>query len=568
MSVSSIPSTSGKRLNILQHLVIFLIDATAAVFFFQIIALLLSYFHFFPIFPGIWFVWVGYYIVSYLFYRQTLGQAFFHAGIKISGAKLPAFLRIVLRELLTTFPGIALLTIGWSYISIPRSLCLLLVCLILLCFRKKLFGITIRRREISMRLNITGYGKPGYIYLALIIAGIVARLVNITVSDNSTDLIASPLQATPRPTPHSVKSYVDFLTDNRKDINDYIMGLFEEYDHVILCERHHREMTQYDMIYDLVTDKRFVDSVGVLFTEIGCAESRDAYRDLTAQSYANDSLMEQALASFMTDNQSIHLLWPNTNWFNFLKRMYYFNHGKEQQVDILFADRNWIDKRDMLDARDSIMADKIISTVLADSLRKSLIIMNYRHAYLTPGNCGYYVARKFPGKVANVMINFGSVDLLSFISGDEVAKPLHNGKWDVAFKQMNDSAFAFDFKNSPFGKDHFDHFVIPIHPVNAKSYEEMFNGFIYYKALDDQYTSLGYNYILDPENEAKLKIRDEAMKGYSLSSWDFLKDGIVVNNLKDTYHEIDRRENLIFICICVLALILNVIASMIYRYNK
>ena len=55
------------------------------------------------------------------------------------------------------------------------------------------------------------------------------------------------------------------------------MELFDKYDHVILCERHHQEMTQDDMIFDLITDKRFVDKVGVVFTEIGCAESRKAW---------------------------------------------------------------------------------------------------------------------------------------------------------------------------------------------------------------------------------------------------------------------------------------------------
>ncbi len=568
MSVAYISNTSGRRLNIFQHFAIFLVDATVAVFIFQIVALLLSYFYFLPVFPGIWFVWIAYYIISYCKYRQTLGQAFFHAGITVTNEKLPTFARIVFREPFTTFPGMMLLTFGWGYISIFRSLPLLLCCLILLCFRKRLFGITIRRREISTSLNITRRRKPGYIYLALIVAAIAARLINITVSNNSATILSSLLQATPRPTPHSVKNYVDFLTDNRMDINDYIMALFEEYDHVILCERHHREMTQYDMIYDLVTDKRFVDSIGVIFTEIGCVESRDAYKELTASSYANDTLVEKALASFMPDNQSVHLLWPNTNWFNFLKRMYYFNHGKDRKVDIMFADRNWIDNRDLLDSRDSIMADNIISTILADSLLKSLIIMNYRHAYLTPGNCGYYVARMFSGKVANVMINFGTVDLQSLLKSDEVLKPLQHGKWDVAFRLMNDSAFAFDFKDSPFGKDRFDHFVIPINPVNAKSYEEMFNGFIYYTALDDQYTSIGYNYIFEPENEAKLKIREDALKGYSLSYWDFLRDGVVVTDLKDAYNKINRRENMIFICICVLAILLDSILSLTYRTNR
>ena len=78
-------------------------------------------------------------------------------------------------------------------------------------------------------------------------------------------------------------------------------------------------MTQHDMIYNLVTDKRFVDSVGVVFTEIGSAESRKAYKMFINTSFPNDTVVDKELASFLMENQTVHLLWPNTNWFDFLK---------------------------------------------------------------------------------------------------------------------------------------------------------------------------------------------------------------------------------------------------------
>ena len=372
----------------------------------------------------------------------------------------------------------------------------------------------------------------------------------ITTKDNKQPLV---LRIT-----HSVGRYVDFLKDNRKDINDYVMGLFDKYDHVILCERHHQEMTQYDMIYNLVTDKRFVDKVGVMFTEIGCVESRKAYKEFVDTTYPNDTLVEKGLASFMTENQSVHLLWPNTNWFSFLKRMYYFNHHNPKQVEILFADRIWLD-RSMLEARDSIMADNIISTILSDSIQKSLIIMNYRHAYLISGNCGNYISQKFPDKVANVMINFGKADLISAIlkPGNEMIKPIQYGKWDVAFEQIEDSDFAFDFSESPFGKDRFDHFFIPTSSVNTLQYQDIFNGFIYYKAPEEQYTSLGYPYIFDSGNIKKLKNREQILKGYSLESWGFLKDGLIVTEGKEIYYEIYQMENFVFLGVCILSFILN-----------
>ena len=542
------------NLNIFQRFIIFLIDTTVVVFVFQIAALLISYFYFLPPFPGICIVWILYYIIAYWKYRRTLGQAFFNAGITAKDKKRPIVLRIILREIFTSFPAIVLWVLCWNQLIIFRTLFVLLGCLLLLLLRRRIFGITVQSNETLS--SHKSKMKLGYVYLLLITISIVARLLNVITTNDEAIYTDSPLYASPRPTPHSVGRYVDFLKDNRKDINDYVMGLFDKYDHVILCERHHQEMTQYDMIYNLVTDKLFVDKVGVLFTEVGCIESRKAYKEFVDTTYPNDTLVEKGLASFMTENQSVHLLWPNTNWFSFLKRMYYFNHHNPKQVKILFADRNWLD-RSMLEARDSIMADNIISTILSDSIQKSLIIMNYRHAYLTSGNCGNYISQKFPDKVANVMINFGKADLISAVlrPGNEMIKPIQHGKWDVAFEQIEDSDFAFDFSESPFGEDRFDHFFVPTSSVNNLQYQDMFNGFIYYKAPNEQYTSVGYPYIFDSDNIKRLKNREQILKGYSLKSWEFLKNGLYVTDGREIYYEIYQMENLVLLGIYVFSFV-------------
>lgn len=104
--------------------------------------------------------------------------------------------------------------------------------------------------------------------------GISARVMNIAFTGDKEVMAQTLFNAEPRPHKRLVQNYVDYIKENRQDINDYVMGLFREYDHVILCERMHPEMTQYDMIYNLATDDRFVDSVGVVFTEIGNVESK------------------------------------------------------------------------------------------------------------------------------------------------------------------------------------------------------------------------------------------------------------------------------------------------------
>ena len=390
-----------RKTNIFQRLGAFLIDAFTVVFLFQIVAFLLSPFCFLPLFPGVWFVWIVYYIASYCTFGKTLGESFFDAQIVANKGFVPVWIKIILREAFTSFPALIAWTLCWNQFVAKRSIAIFVVLLLLICLRRKMFGISlVKREQDTIATKRPFYKTSAGIFLMIILSGCLARIANTVCTNDKAFLVESPWKSVPRPTASSVSKYVDYLKNNRQDINDYVMGLFEKYDYVILCERHHQDMTQYDMIYNLVTDRRFVDKVGVMFTEIGCAESRDAYRTLVETTFPNDTLLEKSLASFLMENQTVHLLWPNTNWFTFLKKMYYFNHDKEKKVEIMFADRNWIDRTELAQ-RDSVMADNIIRTIESDSLKKSLIIMNYRHAFFTPGCCGEYIQRRFPGKVAN-----------------------------------------------------------------------------------------------------------------------------------------------------------------------
>lgn len=550
------------RLSILSKLLILLTDGLFSFFLFQIFAGLIAYFYYIPDFQGCLVTWISYYIISYLIWRRTFGQCFFDAGIVDDGKGRSFLLRLILRESTSSLPAVMLLLFGWNYLSPIRVLAVILICSVLAIFRKKIFKISIerigRRSLLDEKHSIRRFTA---IFLSLMVLASTIRIINTMATNDGWFLKEKPLYAVPRPSSRSVKKYVDFLKESKTDINDYIFGLFDRYDHVILCERHHNDMTQYDMIYNLVTDSQFVDGVGTVFTEVGCVDARDAYKAFVDKDFSTDEEVERNLASFMTLNQSVHLLWPNTNWFNFLKKMYYFNHRKDKKVDILFSDRNWLDRSE-LDYRDSIMADNIISTLRADSLQKSLIIMNYRHAYLTPGNCGYYISRAFPGKVANVMINFGGVSTLAMLSGKEMPLPTHYGKWDVAFEQLEDSDCAFDFEGSPFGDDDFDHFVLPWNPVCALRYKDMFTGFIHYKAPTEHYFCYGYNHIFDLDNEKRLRVREAELEGYSLDYWkEYLKDGIQRQEGVDVYFEYGLFANRIYFMACMLAfIVLGIIA--------
>lgn len=208
-------------IKIFQKFIIFLIDASASFFIFQVVALLLSPLCFLPVLPGYWVVWAIYYTISYCCFRKSLGQSFWGAEIEIGTGKIPRPVRIILRESLTSFPAIIFWTTFWEPIVPLLSLSAFAICIIALIFRNKLFGIRVRRFD--SRLTF----RPCGIYAALILAGVLARVINISYTADKDVLSKAPFNAEPRPSVYSVQKYVDFIKENRQDINDYIMGAFQ-----------------------------------------------------------------------------------------------------------------------------------------------------------------------------------------------------------------------------------------------------------------------------------------------------------------------------------------------------
>lgn len=500
-----------------QSFIAFLIDATAAFFIYQIVALALAYFYFLPLFPSFFVVWLLYYLCSFLFQTTTLGLSFFNGCLKDNGNPRSHILRVILREGFTSFPAVVLWLFAWSSIVPLLTALMGVICVTFTIWRKKLFKFTTVLTDQPISRS-----KILVLYTLLILLGVGSFSLNTYLTGDKIIFAEKPIAIRPRPSAHSVSQYTRFIKDNRKDINEYIRQLFQYYDHVVLCERWHPESTQYDMIYDLVSTPYFADSIGNLFTEIGNVKKREDFRTLTSTSFPSDSAREKALASFIVDSQTVWLIWSNTNWFNFLKRMSQFNHLRSHPVNVLFADILWTDY-DKLADRDSIMAANIINTIHSDSIQKSLVIMNYRHAFMIGRNCGAYLQKAFPGKVANVLINTFRPNIC------QIPSAIQQGRWDVAAEQSGYDRFALDFRNSPFGDDSFDLYPVMslTTPKNMK-YEDMFTGMIYCTVPAQQYAGHGFPYLFSPENQAKLQSAVSVMPGDRLANYEYLKYGNLI----------------------------------------
>lgn len=90
-----------------------------------------------------------------------------------------------------------------------------------------------------------------------------------------------------------------------------------------------------------------------------------------------------------------------------------------------------------------------------DPRKKALIIFNSPHSFLTGPNsrpapyAGQIIAERFPGRVANVAINWAK-------RRNGYRGLTQNGKWDAAFAACGNKSIGFDLAGTPFGEDRFD----------------------------------------------------------------------------------------------------------------
>lgn len=314
----------------------------------------------------------------------------------------------------------------------------------------------------------------------------------------------------------AITAYVRFLEQPRQSPVDYILGLFETNDLVVLCERAHAELTQYDLIYSLVRDPRFHKQVRNIFTEVGTSALRPVVEALLTDGTLTDAQVNEKLR-YIAQNFDFDPVWEKSNIFDFLRRLHYLNrslaadrkvHLYPSGIEFRWADmtrEKWTAFTRQLGRRDQIMAENVIAKFKelrqTQDKAKALVIMNYRHAFphlpITANrqaeNTTGFLLSTFPGKVANVMLN--SFGLLPGTTDQRVLMTaLQQGKWDAAFAAAGNHNVGFDFRGSPFGQDAFDYFpFIPHH----RCYQDVFTGFVFFKPLEAHRQSFGLPGLID-----------------------------------------------------------------------
>jgi len=307
----------------------------------------------------------------------------------------------------------------------------------------------------------------------------------------------------------AIEPYVSFLKSQKQTPVDYILELFKQYELVVLCERFHPEVTQYDMFYELASDPRFQQQGGHIFTEVGPAAIRPYVESFLIADQLGDEELNEKLRH-IARNIGWDVVWEKTNFYDFLKRIHHLNRSlpRERRVHVYPSDFAFDWKRatkesqddfirTQLPNREKVMAENIIGKFneirQGRSRNRAVVVMNYSHAFphftvdgqvtrLTTG----YLMEAYRGRVANVMIN-----TVAMMPGSNNRKlfftAVQGGKWDAAFAVLGNPNVGFDFKGSPFGEDGFDYTGWPVH----HRYRDVFTGFVFVKPLNAHRMSIG-----------------------------------------------------------------------------
>lgn len=452
-------------------------------------------------------------------YKQTIGKMIMKIIITSKTDEPVNFRFILLREIfgkwgitiaLPLMMGQLLYGNGWlpTVFDMLIMLPVITICIFYFLITKQMWYEHISGLTVKMDIS-SGKVKTGFYALIITaITGISTYLIEYKILDRIPCRMAAFQNIT------STRPYVNFLKKQNTNPVDYVTGLFDKYDVVVLCERAHPEMTQWDFIYEVIRNPKFINEAGIVFTEYGQAGMQDYLNQFMAKDSLDKKEIHDKVIHIMR-NMPVWPTWTNMNLYNYLTKLYHLNQTlpTDKRIQHYFTDAavNWdtITSKEkyqeydthFLWKRDEIMAQTIIKEInkrSKSSLKtpKCLVVMNYRHAMdftdrlenVERRNTYEFVKDAFGCRAANVLIN----------SRILVSVPIAAGVWDDAFEETGNKPVGFNFQGSPFGNDFFDMFPIKMFfnpiiksndPVSNGSlrYRDVFTGFVFTNPVKEHY---------------------------------------------------------------------------------
>lgn len=492
--------------------------------------------YFMNLFQPIRYYWVFilsaiiYYVLAYITCHTTLGQALFNISLDQS-ARTPKWINIILREIFLKWGPIILILVVLNIFRYKNPLFNVAYAFVLFLFFKFYYRIA---TTCNWWDRITGtyhkMGKPSskrrvVLCTTFLMIGIVSFSTFILIQNRNSHCTGKFLgfnlyTFNPYfPVNDEIKRKKAFIDNQSLTAKEYVFKLFENYDVVVLGERTHTEMKQWDFIYDIVSDPRFINDVGHLFTEYGSCDQQSLVDEYLNTKFDDETTFNKATTNLLREFGQWPI-WYNRNIFDFFKKLNLLERELPDSLKIkeYFCDVNTFapsikTREDHLKAKD-IHRDSAMAKVVIDCFRqisneksrkKCLVVANYRHSW---NDMNYYKNKKnykhfpneasyifdaFPGRVANVLINcyaFGNTGLTM------VNEPIRHGEWDRTFELCGNSQVGFNLMNSPFGDDYFE-----LMPNFGKQmdvrFQDIYTGFVFITPLYEMEYKEGIPFTMD-----------------------------------------------------------------------
>lgn len=324
-----------------------------------------------------------------------------------------------------------------------------------------------------------------------------------------------------------IQPYVDHLNQlEKKSAKDYILQKFQDNDIVILCERDHRDISQYELIKEILSDQYFQENIKNLFTEIGVINLNPEINKFLQTKGLDSSYVKKKLAKFQF-NSSFWTFWEKYNYHYLLNAIYDINNNSDNPIsyypsDVEFDWSQVLNAKDYnremeidTEPRDSLIAFNIINQfekIKSQKNKKALVILNYRHAFKIhtirnsggiQENAAKYLFDYFGNRATNILISQVN---FSEKGSDYTYSLIQNGKWDASFKFLNIDDLGFDFKDNVFGKDNLDIW----NNNSLNKFEDTFDGLVFYKPIEE------YNLVSYFEGLIPKELEDEFFRRFKI----------------------------------------------------
>ena len=297
-------------------------------------------------------------------------------------------------------------------------------------------------------------------------------------------------------------AFVNYLKQNGKEPVSFLINSLKNHKIVMYGEQHFRP-NSWNLLNKLIQSPDFANETGAVFLEL----SIDAQPYL--DEYFNNVIKDTNLIFDIFQKEEI-LGWLDRGMYSFLVNMWDINSKlpNEKKIKVFAADfpRPFYHNITTLEQykeltkesdRNECMAQTVENYLnSANDKRNCLFIVGSGHAYksdaLTRG--GWLISGK---SAANILCaKFGKDFIFTICTHAPIISnngiifgQTRKGLFDWVFAENGNIPVAFDFKDSPFGKEPYDVDANIRFDAAVGSYEDNFDGYIFLQPLKDELAS-------------------------------------------------------------------------------